>query len=120
MQVKEDAEGADIAELDFSTTNSITVTYNGNGDGVTSVPEAQTETDTTGKYFTIASAEGMKKEGYTFIKWQTAVSYTHLPTALALMSRGNICTAIYLIIYFFFRRRKKKLYLASQMKNEKL
>lgn len=43
-----------------------------------------------------------------------------LPTALALMSRGNICTAIYLIIYFFFRRRKKKLYLASQMKNEKL
>ena len=35
-----------------------------------------------------------------------------LPTALALMSRGNI--------YFFFRRRKKKLYLASQMKNEKL
>ena len=78
LQVKEDAEGADIAELDFSTTNSITVTYNGNGDGVTSVPEAQTETDTTGKYFTIASAEGMKKEGYTFIKWQTETD-SYLP-----------------------------------------
>ncbi len=36
-----------------------------------------------------------------------------------LMSRGNICTAVYLLIYFFFRRRKKRRCLASNMNAEK-
>ena len=40
-------------------------------------------------------------------------------TAWIGLSRGNIATAIYLLIYFFFRKRKKKSNLDSKTKTEK-
>lgn len=48
--------------------------------------------------------------GFIFLLCTMAPDFS---TALLLFGKGNIPTAIYLIVYFFFRKRKKKSDLAS-------
>lgn len=53
--------------------------------------------------------------GFIFLLCTMAPDFS---TALLMLSKGNIPTAIYLMIYFFFRKRKKKSDSALQIKRK--
>lgn len=64
--------GATAAVTYTITDNSVTVTYDGNG-ATSGVPAPQSSNGPG--YFTIASPEGMVREGYTFLKWNKENKY---------------------------------------------